>query len=100
MPPAARVLVALLQLRTVSVAEDQGKATVFVPAADAAEAALVEEVSQWVLDTGSLMEGEDVPGPWNEAACRYRRASRERASREKMGSLIIAVLGDLRALMS
>jgi transcriptional regulator with XRE-family HTH domain len=48
----------------------------------------------------TLIPGDGMPSRWNEAARWYRRASRERSSREMVGAAIAAILDDLRVIES
>ncbi|MBI4495222.1 MAG: helix-turn-helix domain-containing protein [Chloroflexi bacterium] len=47
-----------------------------------------------------IIEGEGIPGRWCDAARWYRRASRERASRETVGSMVAVILDNLRQVDS
>jgi transcriptional regulator with XRE-family HTH domain len=54
----------------------------------------------WTELRASLIGGEGMPSRWNQGARWYRRASRERAPRERSGAVVAAVLDDLRTLGS
>ena len=54
----------------------------------------------WRVLREVVIEGQGIPGRWHQAACWYRRASRERGSRETVGSMVVVILDNLREVDS
>lgn len=55
------------------------------------------EGRRWRELRAAASVGEGLPGSWQRGACWYRRASRERRSRETAGVVVVAILEELRA---
>jgi transcriptional regulator with XRE-family HTH domain len=54
----------------------------------------------WPELRASLIGGRGMPDRWNQGVRWYRRASRERGQRVKLGAVVAAIVDDLRAVGS